>query len=94
MEELTLIIFMPLFFLFGLFVMKRLDRLLDGKQMRYNSVHESQWTPHFMVLPENLPAEKLVSELQLWKDMFPDAQILFLDANSLDAILCFMKRKR
>ena len=94
MEELTLIIFMPLFFLFGLFVMKRLDRLLDGKQMRYNSVHESQWTPHFMVLPENLPAEKLVSELQHRKDMFPDAQILFLDANSLDAILCFMKRKR
>ena len=73
MEELTLIVFMSLFFLFGLFVMKRLDRLLDGKQMRYNSVHESRRTPHFMVLPKNLPAEKLVSELRHWKDMFPDA---------------------
>ena len=94
MEELTLIVFMSLFFLFGLFVMKRLDRLLDGKQMRYNSVHESRRTPHFMVLTENLPAEKLVSELQHWKDMIPDAQILFLDAPSLDAFLCFMEHKR
>ena len=94
MEELTLIVFMSLFFLFGRFVMKRLDRLLDGKQMRYNSGHESRRTPHFMVLPENLPAEKPVSELQYWKDMFPDAQILFLDAPSLDAILCFMEHKQ
>lgn len=95
MEDVALIASMLLLFLFGWFVMVRLDRILDDKQIR-NSAFESRPTPRCIVLPGNLMEEDLSSELQRFRDIHPNTQIIFLDSDtySLDEILSAIEYKR
>ena len=51
MEDVALIVSMLLLFLLGWFVMVRLDRILDDKQMWNDSACESRPTPRCIVLP-------------------------------------------
>lgn len=96
MEDIALIVSMLLLFLFGWFVMVRLDRILDDKQMWNDSTCESRPTPRCIVLPGKLMAEDLSSELQRFRDICPNTQILFLDSDtySLEEILSDIEYKR
>ena len=96
MEDVALIVSMLLLFLLGWFVMVRLDRILDVKQMWNDSACESRPTPHCIVLPENLMVEDLSSKLQRFRDIHQNTQILFLDSDtySLDEILSAIEHKR
>lgn len=96
MEDVALIVSMLLLFLLGWFVMVRLDRILDDKQMWNDSACESRPTPRCIVLPGNLMAEDLSSKLQRFRDIHPNTQILFLDSDtySLDEILSAIEYKR
>lgn len=96
MEDVALIVSMLLLFLLGWFVMVRLDRILDDKQMWNDSACESRPTPRCIVLPGNLMVEDLSSKLQRFRDIHPNTQILFLDSDtySLDEILSAIERKR
>ena len=96
MEDVALIVSMLLLFLFGWFVMVRLDRILDDRQMWNDSACESRPTPRCIVLPGNLMEEDLSSELQRFRDIHPNTQILLLDSDtySLDEILSAIEYKR
>ena len=77
MEDVALIVSMLLLFLLGWFVMVRLDRILDDKQMWNDSACESRPTPRCIVLPGNLMVEDLSWKLQRFRDIHPNTQILF-----------------
>ena len=83
MEDVALIVSMLLLFLLGWFVMVRLDRILDDKQMWNDSACESRPTPRCIVLPGNLMVEDLSSKLQRFRDIHPNTQILFLDSDKI-----------
>ena len=85
MEDVVLIAGTALMFLFGWFLMKRLDRFLDENQKRIEEVPEQQQPELCVHLVGNIPPDKLEETLSRFRSSHAHVEIVIYDSAQ---ILC------
>ena len=72
-----------LMFLFGWFLMKRLDRFLDENQKRIEEAPEQQQPEPCVHLVGNIPPDKLEETLSLFRSSHAHVEIVIYDSEQI-----------
>ena len=83
MEDVVLIAGTALMFLFGCFLMKRLDRFLDENQKRIEEVPEQQQPELCVHLVGNIPPDKLEETLSRFRSSHAHVEIVIYDSEQI-----------
>ena len=83
MEDVVLIAGTALMFLFGWFLMKRLDRFLDENQKRIEEAPEQQQPEPCVHLVGNIPPDKLEVTLSLFRRRNNHVEIVIYDSEQI-----------
>ena len=83
MEDVVLIAGTALMFLFGWFLMKRLDRFLDENQKRIEEAPEQQQPEPCVHLAGNIPPDKLEETLSRFLSSHAHVEIVIYDSEQI-----------
>ncbi len=83
MEDVVLIVGTSLIFLFGWFLMKRLDRFLDENQKRIEEETEQQQPEPCVHLVGNIPPDELEETLSLFRSSHAHVEVVIYDSEQI-----------